>query len=221
MSDLREIEDLEEGQVAALAGLGLRTTDDLLAAGAAPAGRKRLARELGVEEAHVLRWVNHADLHRVPGIGEQYADLLEEAGVDTVPELAQRNAANLVARLTAVNGERGLVARLPTEAVVAGWIDGAKALPRVIVYRDAPGGALETSLGTVGPAVRAASFAGAVAAPSGELPDVAPPVDARAQELAVSVPAELERESLDALPVRPAFDAGSPCRRRSGRGASA
>lgn len=265
MSDLHEIEDLEEAQVAALAALGLRTTDDLLAAGAEPAGRRRLARELAIEESHVLRWVNHADLHRVQGIGEQYADLLEEAGVDTVPELAQRNAANLSARLAEVNAERSLVTRLPTEAAVAGWIEHARQLGRVVVYRDAPGGAVETALGTVGPAepaevaapaepaaaepepaavpaveatvpVAAADgaasaatsasvgpapasgtteaalgFAGTIAAPAGELAaaEGAPVDPPRVVALPVEdVPAALEREAVEAQPVRAAFDGG-------------
>jgi predicted flap endonuclease-1-like 5' DNA nuclease len=82
----------------------------------------------------ILEWVNHADLFRIKGVGEEYADLLEEAGVDTVPELAQRNPANLHAKLGEVNAAKKLVRRLPTAAQVTDWVDQAKALPRVITY---------------------------------------------------------------------------------------
>ncbi len=134
MSDLHEIEDLEEAQLAALAALGLRTTDDLLAAGAEPAGRRRLARELAIEESHVLRWVNHADLMRVPGIGPQEAELLEAAGVDSPLALARRNAENLTAALDKANAEKRLVPAVPGLADVTAWIQAAGGLERVISH---------------------------------------------------------------------------------------
>jgi len=76
----------------------------------------------------------HVDLFRINGVAEEYADLLEEAGVDTVPELAQRNPANLYQKLVEVNEAKQLVRRLPTESQVAGWVAQAKELPRVINY---------------------------------------------------------------------------------------
>jgi predicted flap endonuclease-1-like 5' DNA nuclease len=82
----------------------------------------------------ILRWVNQADLFRVKGVGEQYADLLEAAGVDTVPELAQRRADNLRKRMIEVNEQKGLVRRTPTESQVAAWIESARGLPRVVTY---------------------------------------------------------------------------------------
>ncbi|MFN2284489.1 MAG: DUF4332 domain-containing protein, partial [Anaerolineae bacterium] len=93
-----------------------------------------LAEKTGISGKLVLKWVNRADLFRVKGIGEEYADLLEVAGVDTVPELAQRNAENLYNKMTEVNKERKLARRLPSQAQVAEWIDQAKALPRVLTY---------------------------------------------------------------------------------------
>ena len=82
----------------------------------------------------ILKWTNRADLARVKGIGGEYADLLEAAGVDTVPELATRKPANLVAKLHEVNEEKKLVRKLPTENQVEGWVAQAKELPRVIEY---------------------------------------------------------------------------------------
>ena len=82
----------------------------------------------------ILEWANHADLFRIDGIGSEYADLLEEAGVDTVPELAQRNAAHLHAKMKEINEAKELVRRLPSEKQVEGWIEQAKALPRALSY---------------------------------------------------------------------------------------
>jgi predicted flap endonuclease-1-like 5' DNA nuclease len=82
----------------------------------------------------VLNWANRADLARIKGIGSEYADLLEAAGVDTVRELAQRNPANLAPGLAAVNEEKILVRQLPTESEVTEWVTEAKALPRALFY---------------------------------------------------------------------------------------
>jgi uncharacterized membrane protein HdeD (DUF308 family)/predicted flap endonuclease-1-like 5' DNA nuclease len=107
---------------------------DLLQLAANPAGRAKLAKATGVPEAVILRWVNQLDLRRVKGIGEAYADLLETAGVDTIAELAQRNPANLLNRITAVNAEHGLVVKLPSLTEVEDWIRQAKELPRIVTY---------------------------------------------------------------------------------------
>ena len=82
----------------------------------------------------MLRWVNHADLIRVVGIGPEFAELLEASGVDSVPELAQRNVENLVTALTETNAARSLVRRVPGASDVTGWIEQAKALPRVVAH---------------------------------------------------------------------------------------
>jgi predicted flap endonuclease-1-like 5' DNA nuclease len=131
---LIDIEGIGAAHADTLAGLGLRTTADLLQAGADPKGREELAAATGISKKLVLRWVNQADLFRIKGVGEQYADLLEAAGVDTVPELAQRRADNLTTKMNEVNEQKRLVRRTPTESQVAGWIESAKGLPRVVTY---------------------------------------------------------------------------------------
>ena len=131
---LIDIEGIGPVYAKTLAGLGLLTTTDLLQAGADPQGRENLAIAAGISKKLILRWVNQADLFRVKGVGEQYADLLEAAGVDTVPELAQRRADNLTRKMTEVNEQKRLVRRTPTEAQVAAWIESAKGLPRVVTY---------------------------------------------------------------------------------------
>jgi predicted flap endonuclease-1-like 5' DNA nuclease len=93
-----------------------------------------LAEKTGIDRKLILEWVNHADLYRIKGIGQEYSDMLEEAGVDTVVELAQRNPENLFAKITEVNAAKKLVRRPPTQAMVTDWINQAKTLPRMIQY---------------------------------------------------------------------------------------
>lgn len=134
MASIIDIEGIGPAYAAKLKDAGVSTTDDLLAAGATAKGRDELAEKSGVPAKLLLTWVNHCDLLRLKGVAEQYADLLEAAGVDTVPELAGRNAANLVAKLEAVNAEHKRVERTPSESEVQRWIDEAKTLPRVVSY---------------------------------------------------------------------------------------
>ncbi len=134
MTKLTEIEGVGEVYAGRLAGAGIATTADLLEKGSSPAGRKEIAAAADLSEKLVLRWVNMVDLFRVRGIGQEYADLLEAAGVDTVPELAQRNAENLHAKLLVVNEEKQLVRRPPAAADVEAWVAEAKELPRVLTY---------------------------------------------------------------------------------------
>ncbi len=134
MARITEIEGIGEVYAQKLQEAGVGTLDQLLEKGAAPAGRKEIAEKAGVSEKHILRWVNMADLFRVKGVGEEYADLLEAAGVDTVPELAQRNAENLHMKLAEVNEAKNLVRRVPTKGEVSEWVNQAKQLPRVLTY---------------------------------------------------------------------------------------
>ena len=112
----------------------VHTTDDLLDRGATEKGREDLEKATGIGHALILKWVNRVDLYRIKGVGSEYSDLLEIAGVDTVPELAQRNAANLTETLAEANAARNLVRKLPTVEQVADWIAQAKQLPRVVQY---------------------------------------------------------------------------------------
>jgi predicted flap endonuclease-1-like 5' DNA nuclease len=134
MAKLITIEGVGEAYASKLEQAGVRTTQALLKKGATPAGRKEIAEKTGISEALILEWVNHVDLFRIRGVGEEYADLLEEAGVDTIPELAQRNAENLYKKLVEVNRAKKLVRKMPVLSQVADWIEQAKKLPRVITY---------------------------------------------------------------------------------------
>lgn len=117
-----------------LIAAGIDTAAKLLDKCAAPAGRKALEEETGITGKLILTWTNHADLFRVKGIGPQFAELLEAAGVDTVKELGHRNAANLAAKMLEVNEEKHLVRRVPVEIEVQRMIDQAKELPGVMTY---------------------------------------------------------------------------------------
>lgn len=118
-----------------LAAGGVTSVQGLLISGATRKGRAELAAMCGLTEQQVLAWVNRADLYRVKGIGSEYSDLLEQAGVDTVVELAQRNPANLTdAFEKLVNGGTSVVRRVPSQKVVTDWIEQAKKLPRAVAY---------------------------------------------------------------------------------------
>lgn len=134
MAKLTQVEGIGEVYAQKLIDAGIATTDDLLEKGATPQGRKDIVEKTGVSPKLILTWVNHVDLFRIKGVGEEYADLLEAAGVDTVPELAQRNAQNLRQKLMEVNEEKKLVRQIPSEAQVTDWVEHAKTLPRVLTY---------------------------------------------------------------------------------------
>jgi predicted flap endonuclease-1-like 5' DNA nuclease len=134
MTKLIEIEGIGEAYLTKLAGAGVTTVEALLEKGAAPRGRAALEEATGIRHDLILEWVNHADLFRVPGIGSEYSDLLEEAGVDTVAELAQRKPENLYKALVAKNAEKEIVRRLPSEKQVADWVICAQGLPRIVTY---------------------------------------------------------------------------------------
>ena len=134
MAKVVDVEGIGTKYAGKLIKAGISTTDALLKAGATPKGRKEISEKTGIGDALILEWVNHVDLYRIKGVGSEYSDLLEEAGVDTIPELAQRNASNLTQKMAAVNQEKKLVRKLPVESQVADWIEQAKKLPRVITY---------------------------------------------------------------------------------------
>ena len=117
-----------------LKGVGISTTDALLEAGATPKGRKELAAKTGLGDALILEWVNLSDLYRIKGVGSEYSDLLEEAGVDTVVELSKRVGKNLFEKMVEVNTKKKLVRKMPTEAQICDWVDQAKKLPRKVSY---------------------------------------------------------------------------------------
>ena len=117
-----------------LTAAGIQTVSQLLEKGKTPKGRKELEGTTGIRHDLILTWVNHADLFRVKGIGPQFAELLEAAGVDTVKELAHRNAANLEKTLNEVNEKEHRTRRFPTAAELQRMIDQAKELPGVVTY---------------------------------------------------------------------------------------
>ena len=132
---IEDVEGIGPAYAAKLTAAGVSSTDDLLDQGAKPSGRKTLETATGIDHALILEWVNHVDLMRLKGVGSEYSDLLEAAGVDSPAELAQRNAANLAITFQEVIAARpGWVRRIPSESVVQGWIDQAKSLPRVVEH---------------------------------------------------------------------------------------
>ena len=117
-----------------LKAVGIRSSSKLLDRARTPKARRQLAELSGIPPEYILKWANIADLMRVPGIAEDYSELLAAAGVDTVKELKRRNAANLVVRMTAANQQLEMVELLPSEKRVARWIEHAKLLEPMITY---------------------------------------------------------------------------------------
>jgi len=134
MAKIMDVEGIGKKYAGTLSKAGVKTTEALLKAGSTPKGRKELAEKTGIGDALILKWVNHVDLYRVKGVGAEYSELLEAAGVDTIPELAQRKASNLAQKIVEVNKVKKLVRKLPVESQIANWIEQAKKLPRVITY---------------------------------------------------------------------------------------
>lgn len=132
---IEEVEGIGATFAAKLGAAGVSSTDDLLEQGAKPSGRAALEQATGISHDQILEWVNHVDLMRIKGVGSEYSDLLEAAGVDSPAELARRNAANLATTVQEVVAARpGVVRRIPTESEIQGWIDQSKDLPKVVEH---------------------------------------------------------------------------------------
>ncbi len=134
MTALTTIEGIGPAYEEKLKSAGVNSCEELLEKGATAKGRKEIEEASGMAHALVLRFVNHADLCRIKGVGGEYSELLEAAGVDTVPELAQRNAANLTAAMAKCNEEKKLVRSLPSEKSVTNWVAQAKELPKIVTH---------------------------------------------------------------------------------------
>jgi predicted flap endonuclease-1-like 5' DNA nuclease len=134
MPTIAAIEGLGHRNATRLRKARIRTTEALLKRGGTRKGRREVATATGLTEKQILEWVNRADLMRVKGIGEEYSDLLEHAGVDTVKELKNRKPANLHAKMVEINQKKRLVRRLPTETMVEAWVDHAKKLKSLVTH---------------------------------------------------------------------------------------
>jgi len=132
---IEEVEGIGEDMGGKLRAVGIATTDDLLMAGASESGRNKVEAMTGISGKQLLKWVNHVDLMRIPGVGSEYSDLLEAAGVDSPAELAQRNAANLAQTFAELDAARpNTVRRVPSQDTVEEWIAAAKGLEAAVSH---------------------------------------------------------------------------------------
>jgi predicted flap endonuclease-1-like 5' DNA nuclease len=131
---IEDVEGIGPAWAEKLTAAGVRTTDDLLMAGGSSGGRERLEAATGISSKRILEWVNHVDLMRLNGVGSEYADMLEAAGVDSAAELAGRNAKNLAETFQELDAGRNTVRNIPAEAVIQRWIDEAKTLDKVVTH---------------------------------------------------------------------------------------
>ncbi len=134
MSKLSLIEGIGSVYEEKLKAAGVGSVEKLLSVCSGKKGRNSLAEATGIPEKTILKWANHADLFRIRGVGGEYAELLEAAGVDTVPELSKRKGENLLSKMAEVNQKKKLVRRLPVQTQVDDWIRQAGELPRVLTY---------------------------------------------------------------------------------------
>ena len=133
--NIEDVEGIGPAYAAKLKEAGINTTDDMLMAGATAASRAKVADMTGISGKLILEWTNHVDLMRIDGVGSEYADLLEAAGVDSPAELAQRNAANLAQTFQELDAARpNTVRRVPSQATIEGWIEQAKKLPKMVSH---------------------------------------------------------------------------------------
>ncbi|UCD41862.1 MAG: DUF4332 domain-containing protein [Chloroflexota bacterium] len=131
---LTEIEGIGPAYSEKLAAIDINSIDQYLLAAASRKGRQDIAEKSGISSKLVLEWANRADLMRVEGIGEEYSDLLEQTGVDTVNELKYRNPEHLYNSLLEINEQKNLVRRVPSQADVMKWVEAAQELPVVLTY---------------------------------------------------------------------------------------
>ncbi|HPF14145.1 MAG: DUF4332 domain-containing protein [Planctomycetes bacterium] len=131
---IEEIEGIGPTFGEKLKAAGVQNTADLLKTCCNPSGRKALAEKSGITYDHLLKWANRADLMRVNGVGKQFSELLENAGVDTVKELGTRRADNLTAKMTEINTAKKLAKVSPNQDQVQGWIDQAKTMDAIITH---------------------------------------------------------------------------------------
>lgn len=132
MAKLDTIEGIGPATTEKLATAGIKNIEGLLETGGTKQGRAKISAASGITEIQILKLVNHADLMRIKGIGGEYSELLEAAGVDTVPELAQRSAKNLAEKVKEINEQKKLVRTVPTETQIENWIGQAKKLPKAV-----------------------------------------------------------------------------------------
>lgn len=132
MTKLNDIEQISPLSVAKFHAYGIDSLEKLLELGRTPEARKHLSIQIGVNTRRILAWVNHADLSRIKGIGQEYTDLLEAANVNSLSLLATYNPETLHSHLIKVNASKKLVKRVPAISRVTNWIEQAKTLPRLI-----------------------------------------------------------------------------------------
>lgn len=131
---IEEIEGIGPAFAKKLSVANIKTTDDLLNLCCDAKGRKAVAEKTGIGESMLLNWSNKADLMRVSGIGPQFSELLEAAGVDTIKELRTRNAENLAVKMKEINDQKKLARTAPAETVIRGWIEAAKKMEPKITH---------------------------------------------------------------------------------------
>lgn len=131
---IEEIEGIGKVYGDRLQKVGIKTTEDLLARAGKKSARQTISSATSIPETLILTWTNHADLMRINGVGGQFSELLEAAGVDTVKEFALRKPENLHAKMLEVNKNMGLSGKVPSIENLREMIDQAKRLEQKVFH---------------------------------------------------------------------------------------
>ena len=130
--DIIAIEGIGKKYKEKLKAAGVDTVEVLLEKGNTPKGRKELAGTTGISPELILKWTYLADLIRIDGVGEEYSDLLQAAGINTVKDLTRLYAKDVFNKIIGINKEKELVRQLPSLKMVEDWIGQSKKLPLVV-----------------------------------------------------------------------------------------
>ena len=232
---IEEVEGIGPAHATSLTAAGVPSTEELLTQGATTTGRARLAEATGISHKQILTWVNLADLMRIKGVGPEYSELLEAAGVDSPAELAHRNPANLETTFQEVVAARPeMVRRIPTEAEITDWIEQSKSLPKVVEHggghtapehdhaehdhsahdhaeHDHAEHEHEAHEHEAAPAAAAVTASEATSAPAASTPAAAPAAPAPASPASAATPAAAPAPAAPASPApKPAATAEAP-----------
>jgi predicted flap endonuclease-1-like 5' DNA nuclease len=134
MATISDIESIGPVFEEKLKQAGIRSINQLLEKCGTKQGRTQIAVKAGIDESSLLKWVNMADLYRIKGIGGEYSQLLERAGVDTVKEMRNRVPKNLLEKMIEINKAKKLVRRVPTLKKVEEFVEHAKTLEPKVTY---------------------------------------------------------------------------------------
>lgn len=134
MTNLTKIKGMNQAEVEAMANCGVNTVEQLLEAGASRIGRMRLTDKTRIPEETILRWVQLADIMRIPKLNQLTSVMIEQAGIFSPMDLASFGTRRLLVRLSRVAAKQRLIWSLPSVAEIENYVAEARKLQRFVTY---------------------------------------------------------------------------------------